>query len=193
MFIPLGRLTAEEDLRWRSGKMYHGPSHDHQPRSGDNRHLAAPLGWHGEVVGPCRVAPPPKEVPLPRSMTAPVCIARSAFKSPTPSASNNTTGTGNSSNSTGNSFNSNSSNSNSSKSRSPGTGKSSSSRTSRRSSLAESGLSGHGMCIISQPPRTSRPAFTSEPVPATAVMKAMSGQWRGDQGEIYTLLFPHAR
>jgi len=23
-------------------------------------------------------------------------------------------------------------------------------------------------------------------------MKAMSGQWRGDQGEIYTLLFPHA-
>jgi len=198
MFVPLGKLTAEEDLRWRSGEIYHGgPSHDHQPSSGDNRHPAAPLGWHGEVVGPCRVAPPPQEVPLPRSLTAAAaCSDPSTFKSPTPSASNNTTGTGNSSNGdgTGNSFNSDSgnSNSNSSKPRSPGTGKSSSSRTSGRSSSAESGLSSLGMSSISQPRRTSRPAFTSEPVPASAVMKAMSGQWRGDQGEIYTLLFPHA-
>ena len=138
MFVPLAKLTAEEELRWRSGEIYHGgPSHDRQPRSGDNRHLAAALGWHGEVVGPCWLAPPPQEVPLPRSLTAAACSAPSAFKSPTPSASNNTTVMGNSSKGTGNSFNSNSSSSNSSKSRSPGTGKSSSSRTSGRSSSEE--------------------------------------------------------
>mmetsp|Transcript_1600 Transcript_1600/g.3161 ORF Transcript_1600/g.3161 Transcript_1600/m.3161 type:complete len:392 (-) Transcript_1600:445-1620(-) len=145
-------LTADAECDWRSGEIY---------RDGSR---LPPALMHSPIRGPCKGAPAPQEVPLPRSLTAPTYHTPSVRECHKPRRGSGST---------------------SDTSSTEGSG-----MTTPKRGSGESGSGSTSSIYPQRTPWRQHESLTSEPLPASAVMKAMSGTWLGEQGETYTLLFP---